>query len=278
MSFQLMNDDVQIISKLGDEPNEDDGLDAAGLKAKFDQAATLLKAAHNALVNALSNKTAAINIGFNPSTNDLVAENVQAAIEEVQSNIDIAAQASIADNAVSTDKIADGNVTKAKLSSALVDEIEGKADAGTTLADYGITDAVKQTDFNNLQAQADSNTNNVNTWVSARTPTTITFSGWTHPVYRIPAAGTFWKTKVVGRTSVVSASFTRAAIYYNGGWVPMNNVPTAAINGFGELVLVFDTLGVPEYNNPDASIHPESYTNIPMGIYLVDLIGTVTLS
>lgn len=117
MSFQMMNDDVEIISKLGDEPNEDDGLDAAGLKAKFDEAATLLKAAHNALVGALNAANAAESVGF--GSDDIDGENVKDAMENLRTylleQMQDVSQGSVADGSITTDKLHGDAVTGAKI-------------------------------------------------------------------------------------------------------------------------------------------------------------------
>ena len=147
MSFQLMNDDVQIISKLGDEPNEDDGLDAAGLKAKFDEAATLLKAAHNALVAALNAVTAAESVGFD--SDDIDGANVKAAMENLRSDLveqmQSITQGGVAEGGIQTAMLAANAVTGAKVAAdTLRTDISG-ASAMTLLS----TDATSAT--NNLK-------------------------------------------------------------------------------------------------------------------------------
>lgn len=109
MALPTCNEDMNIISKLDDEPNDVGGLSAASLKAKFDLAGNLLKKAINDLVAALGNNAAAKNIGFAPTT-AVNKTNVQDAIENVQSQIAGVSQAGIADGAVTAAKIADGAV------------------------------------------------------------------------------------------------------------------------------------------------------------------------
>jgi hypothetical protein len=109
MALPTCNEDMNIISKLDDEPNDVGGLSAASLKAKFDLAGNLLKKALNDLVAALGNNAAAKNIGFAPTT-AVNKTNVQDAIENVQSQIAGVSQAGIADGAVTAAKIADGAV------------------------------------------------------------------------------------------------------------------------------------------------------------------------
>lgn len=114
MALPTCDEDMNIISKLDDEPNDVGGLSAASLKAKFDLAGNLLKKALNDLVAALGNNAAAKNIGFAPTT-AVNKTNVQDAIENVQSQIAAVSQAGIADGAVTAAKIADGAVGTAAI-------------------------------------------------------------------------------------------------------------------------------------------------------------------
>ena len=114
MALPTCNEDMNIISKLDDEPNDVGGLSAASLKAKFDLAGNLLKKALNDLVAALGENAAAKNIGFTPTT-AVNKTNVQDAIENVQRQIAGVSQAGIADGAVTAQKIADGAVGTAAI-------------------------------------------------------------------------------------------------------------------------------------------------------------------
>ena len=140
MALPTCNEDMNIISKLDDEPNDVGGLSAASLKAKFDLAGNLLKKALNDLVAALGNNAAAKNIGFAPTT-AVNADNVQDAIENVQSQISGVSQAGIADGSVTAAKIADGAVGTAALADAAVtyDKIKDKAVGSAKLADNGVS-------------------------------------------------------------------------------------------------------------------------------------------
>lgn len=119
MALPTCNEDMNIISKLDDEPNDVGGLSAASLKAKFDLAGNLLKKALNDLVAALGENAAAKNIGFAPTT-AVNKTNVQDAIENVQSQITGVSQGGIANGAVTGEKIADGAVSTAALADGAV--------------------------------------------------------------------------------------------------------------------------------------------------------------
>ena len=141
MALPTCNEDMNIISKLDDEPNDVGGLSAASLKAKFDLAGNLLKKALNDLVAALGNNAAAKNIGFAPTT-AVNKTNVQDAIENVQSQIADVSQSGIADASVTAAKIADGAVGTAALADAAVtyDKIKDKAVGSAKLADNAVSE------------------------------------------------------------------------------------------------------------------------------------------
>ena len=140
MALPTCNEDMNIISKLDDEPNDVGGLSSASLKAKFDLAGNLLKKALNDLVAALGNNAAAKNIGFTPTT-AVNKTNVQDAIENVQSQIAGVSQSGIADASVTAAKIADGAVGTAALADAAVtyDKIKDKAVGSAKLADNAVS-------------------------------------------------------------------------------------------------------------------------------------------
>jgi len=146
MSFSIMDDDMEIVGKLGDEPNEDDGLDAAGLKAVFDQAGKLCKAAINKLIGELGSAAAAASVGFTRSTS-VPADNVQDAIENVQQQITGVSQGAVPNNSISTEKLVDDAVTGEKVAASTLRTDVSGASAMTLLS----TEAASATNNLNLR-------------------------------------------------------------------------------------------------------------------------------
>lgn len=146
MALPTCDEDMNIISKLDDEPNDVGGLPAASLKAKFDLAGNLLKKALNDLVAALGNNAAAKSIGFTPTT-AVNKTNVQDAIENVQSQIAGVSQGGIADGAVTAAKIADGAVgTAAIADDAVTAEKIADGAVDTDAIKWGAVDAYRLKD------------------------------------------------------------------------------------------------------------------------------------
>jgi len=121
-----MTQEVNNISQLADRPN-DNGMNAAQLKAAFDAAGVDIKTFINAFLDELEAASAAGNIGF--SSELLSAATVKEAIEAIYGT----AIGSLPDDAVTTPKIKDGNVTG--------DKIANTAVATTKLADLAVTAA-----------------------------------------------------------------------------------------------------------------------------------------
>ena len=117
-----MSQGVEIISKMKDRPWEaPNGLSADEIKAKFDEAAKLLKSFINSFIDELGKSSAAKNIGAtfqNGGTN--TPTTVQNVLDSLVSssnraNDNSVKTDSIEDGAVKTSKIYDGAVTAAKL-------------------------------------------------------------------------------------------------------------------------------------------------------------------
>ena len=119
MAFTIPDDVLGTISKLSNYPNRIERLKAAALKAQFDADAKTVMGALKRLIRELGLATAARNVGFEKTT-AVNADNVQDAIENVQSQIADVSQGGIADGAVTEGKIADEAVTSAKIKSGAI--------------------------------------------------------------------------------------------------------------------------------------------------------------
>lgn len=119
MAFTIPDDVLGTISKLSNYPNRIERLKAAALKAQFDADAKTVMGALKSLIQELGLATAARNVGFEKTT-AVNADNVQDAIENVQSQIAGVSQGGIADGAITTEKIADEAVTSEKIKSGAI--------------------------------------------------------------------------------------------------------------------------------------------------------------
>ena len=111
MSLPKFNEDIQIISKLADEPNDVGGLSANELNAKFDEAGNLIKAFINdTLLPYLEAATGAGDIGIAniPGLND--AATVQAALQELKTQLNNTSTGSIPDRSLTGEKLVTGAV------------------------------------------------------------------------------------------------------------------------------------------------------------------------
>lgn len=149
MAFTIPDDVLGTISKLSNYPNRIERLKAAALKAQFDADAKTVMGALKRLIQELGLATAARNVGFEKTT-AVNADNVQDAIENVQSQIAGVSQSGIADASVTAAKIADGAVgtaaiaddaiTADKLAMSAVEErhIKDNAVTGDKIANHTI--------------------------------------------------------------------------------------------------------------------------------------------
>lgn len=132
MAFEKLTEDLNIIQKLDDEPNDVGGLSSDELKAEFDRSGLTIQTFINSLVDALNAVTAAASVGFTAITG-VDATDVQGAIARLQQNIVESQQGAVADGSITTQKLADLAVTTAKLSELAV--------TTANLADLAVTTA-----------------------------------------------------------------------------------------------------------------------------------------
>ncbi len=156
MAFPLLQEDLNIIAKLSDEPNDvgTDALSAQEFKEHFDKAGNLIKQFINEVfIPYLQGVNAAGAIGITEISGLTDAENVQEALEILKTQLDNTATGSIpdrsltaikiqtgtitanelADNSITTDKIVDGVISDEKISS--------KKLSGTVLKDKTVVTA-----------------------------------------------------------------------------------------------------------------------------------------
>ncbi len=131
MAFTIPDDVLGTISKLSNYPNRIERLKAAALKAQFDADAKTVMGALKRLIQELGLATAARNVGFEKTT-AVNADNVQDAIENVQSQIAGVSQGGIADASVTPQKIAPYSLTAGQVK---VQSLTGKCLALRTLQD-----------------------------------------------------------------------------------------------------------------------------------------------
>lgn len=133
-----MSADVEVISKLPDRPNEEpSSLTSSEVKAKFDEAAMLLKEFINAHIDDLGRTSAAGNIGILVTLNEEpVPTTLQAIINELVSRSETAT-----DDSVTTAAIQDGAVNEAKIGSLAVstEKIKSNAVTGPKIATNAVS-------------------------------------------------------------------------------------------------------------------------------------------
>lgn len=119
MSITKLEQDMAIIQKLDDEPNDVGGLTAAELKAKFDEAGETIKTYIN---EKLIPSTTAENIPF-AETPEIPADTVQGAVEAVQKQLGEAVMGQVPDGSITPEKLAPETLepysTKEELESAV---------------------------------------------------------------------------------------------------------------------------------------------------------------
>lgn len=144
MAFTAFNEDMEIISRLSDLPNDTDGLTPAELKARFDRAGTLLKAYINStLLSELGGASAAANLGVGPVNGTDMGTTIQAALDALAAQIVEATLGAIPDKSIGESKFADLAVSTRALSELAVTAAKIAAGAVTTakLATGAVTSA-----------------------------------------------------------------------------------------------------------------------------------------
>ena len=136
--------DLYIISLLDDEPNDVGGMSSAELKAKFDEAANTIKTYINeSLIPELAGAYGAASVGIDAVPGLTGVSTVQAALAKIEEQMAEMTQGAVANESITTAKLAALAVTSAKLAAAAVETAKIKDEAVTTpkLAALAVTAA-----------------------------------------------------------------------------------------------------------------------------------------
>lgn len=122
MAYIRLTDDLNVIQKLDTEPNDIGGLSADELKAKFDEAANIVKTYINeVLLPAMEGNEGANNVGIETISAISTATNVQDALIQIVQLIQGISQGSVPDGSITSQKLADAAVTAVKMAENAVD-------------------------------------------------------------------------------------------------------------------------------------------------------------
>ena len=125
MAITTFNDDMDIIVKLSDEPNDEGGLSAAELKAEFDKAGLAVQRYINEiLLPELAGQGAAAALGAVSVDGLARATTVQAALNWIRATMDEMQAGVVADGSITAAKLAANAVAYAKLDTALQQSVD----------------------------------------------------------------------------------------------------------------------------------------------------------
>lgn len=141
MALTPFNEDIEIISKLADLPNDTEGLSPAELKERFDRAGKLLKEYINGvLLTELGGASAAGSLGVGAVNGTDMGATIQAVLDALAAQIVEATLGSIPDRSIGESKFADLAVSTRALSELAV--TAAKIASGAVTAEKIATGAV----------------------------------------------------------------------------------------------------------------------------------------
>lgn len=141
MALTPFNEDIEIISKLSDLPNDTEGLSPAELKERFDRAGKLLKEYINGVLLAeLGGASAAGSLGVGAVNGTDMGATIQAVLNTMAAQIVEATLGSIPDRSIGESKFADLAVSTRALSELAV--TAAKIASGAVTAEKLATGAV----------------------------------------------------------------------------------------------------------------------------------------
>lgn len=141
MALTPFNEDIEIISKLADLPNDTEGLSPAELKERFDRAGKLLKEYINGvLLTELGGASAAGSLGVGAVNGTDMGATIQAVLDALAAQIVEATLGTIPDKSIGESKFADLAVSTRALSELAV--TAAKIASGAVTAEKIATGAV----------------------------------------------------------------------------------------------------------------------------------------
>ena len=143
MAFTELTTDLNIIQALDDEPNDVGGLSAAELKAKFDEAANIIKTYLNETLIAEMEYAGAESLGITPISELPGVTDVENALKGIIVMLQDVTQGAVADGSITTAKLADLAVGTAKIADLAVtsDKLNAGAVITAKILDLAVTTA-----------------------------------------------------------------------------------------------------------------------------------------
>ena len=121
MRFTRSTTDISVHQKLGDYPNQDNGLTPEELKKTYDRPAEILQNDLNKLEEELERETASINLGASAlDENDESDTNIQAKFNKIYEEFKDVRDGGVKDASLVTSKIQDGAITNAKVQDSAI--------------------------------------------------------------------------------------------------------------------------------------------------------------
>ena len=141
MAFKKLEEDLSIIAKLPDEPNDELGLSAGQLKERFDKAGLIIRDYLNDSLLSQLQTEGGEHIGFRPRAGLEGAETLAQALEKINSKISDAVLGQLPEGSIESTRLSAGAVTEEKLSAASVSEgkIQPSAVSGEKIADGAVS-------------------------------------------------------------------------------------------------------------------------------------------
>ena len=142
MGFTRSTTDIKVHQKLGDYPNQDDGLTPEELKKRYDYPAETIQKDLNNLEVELEKETASTNLGASSlDENDISNANVQDKLNKIYTEFKDVRDGGVKDGSLVTSKIQDGAITNSKIQDGAINttKIEDLSITTSKIANSNVT-------------------------------------------------------------------------------------------------------------------------------------------